>query len=42
LTTEKDFIRLKKLPFSIQIVYSKIEAEIEEDFYKYILERLKI
>jgi tetraacyldisaccharide 4'-kinase len=42
LTTEKDFIRLKKLPFSIQIVYSKIEAEIEEDFYRYILERLKI
>ncbi len=42
VTTEKDFIRARNLPFSIQIVYSKIEANIEEDFYGYILERLKI
>lgn len=42
VTTEKDFIRLKNLPFSMQIVYSKIEANIEESFYRYILEKLKI
>lgn len=42
LTTEKDIIRLVNLPFSIQIVYSKIEACPEEAFYDYILERLKI
>lgn len=42
LTTEKDFIRLANLPFSIQIVYSKIEACPEEAFYEYILKRLKI
>ncbi len=42
VTTEKDFIRARNLPFSIPIVYSKIEANIEEDFYGYILERLKI
>lgn len=42
LTTEKDLIRLANLPFSIRIVYSKIEACPEEAFYEFILERLKI
>jgi tetraacyldisaccharide 4'-kinase len=42
ITTEKDFIRLSKLPISIKIVYSKIGMEIEENFYNYILEKLKL
>ncbi len=42
VTTEKDFIRLSKLPFSLQIVYSKIEVELEDEFYRFLLERLKI
>lgn len=42
VTTEKDFIRLKNFPFSMQVVYSNIEANLEENFYRYILERLKI
>ncbi len=42
VTTEKDLIRLSKLPFSLQIVYSKIEADLENNFYEFLLKRLKI
>lgn len=42
VTTEKDFIRLSGLPFSLQIVYSKIEGCPEREFYEFLVERLKL
>lgn len=42
VTTEKDFVRLSGLPFSLQIVYSKIEACPEEEFYEFLEKRLKL
>ncbi len=42
VTTEKDFIRLRDLNFSIPVVYLKIEAHFENDFYEFFVEKIGI
>ncbi|MGQ9617527.1 MAG: tetraacyldisaccharide 4'-kinase [Candidatus Aminicenantia bacterium] len=42
ITTEKDFVKARGHIFSIPLIYLKIEAWIEENFYRYMIERLKL